>query len=282
MPIAPGTASHVLGLWRMSGQFSLLMLMGLLALPATAQVCGGNDIHGAYGVQLSGTVSIGVNGPQPMASISRLVFDGQGGIAGVSSADMAGYFLGNPVTGSYTFKTNCSLSFELQDDSGAWQHFAGLAKEGGSMVQIHQTDPDTGEPGIMVRTPAACRTAGLHGDYSLALSGAASQFATNRTPGAAFSIEGTVSADGAGNLLFNSPAGKTTGSYELDSDCVVEIELGVPQDDSADLLKLRGVLVDQGNLLLAVESDPAGIAAGRFTRLPSGTNTGNVTNPTAK
>ena len=46
----------------------MLGLMGIAGLPAAAQVCGSNDVHGAYGLQLWGNTTIGVNGPQPMAA----------------------------------------------------------------------------------------------------------------------------------------------------------------------------------------------------------------------
>ncbi len=242
-----------------------LCLVGIGAPPAAAQVCGRNDVQGAYGFQLSGTTNIGAPAAQPMVAIGRLVFDGEGGVTGVSSADLAGYFLGNPVTGSYAFKTDCSLTFELQDDSGAYQHFSGLAKEGGASVEIHQTDPETGERGVLERTPATCQNASFQGVFAFSLSGTASQFDTEQAPGSTFSTEGTVTADGAGNLVFTSAAGKTTGTYQMDSGCVAEIELGLLEGDSAGILKLRGVLVKQGKLLLAAESDPARIATARFT-----------------
>jgi len=243
----------------------LVCVAAIGTMPSAAQTCGRADVSGAYGFQLAGTTSIGADGPQPMVAIGRLVFDGQGGITGVSSADLAGYFLGNPVTGSYAFKSDCSLTFALQDDSGAFQHFTGLAKPGGASIDIRQTDPDTGERGVMEKTPASCDAASLHGAFNFTLSGTASQFDTEESPGSQFSLSGTMTADGAGNLTFTTSAGQTTGSYQLDSGCVAEMELGILEGNSAGILKLRGVLVKQGKLLLAVESDPARIASARFT-----------------
>lgn len=243
----------------------LLCLAAISGLPLAAQACGRDDVQGAYGFQLSGTINIGTNGPQPMAAVGLLVFDGHGAVGGVSSAALDGYFLGNPATGSYSFKTDCSLRFELRDDSGATQHFSGVATAGGARVEIHQTDPDTGERGVLERTPADCNTASLQGAFALSMSGTASQFATDQPPGSAFSLSGTVTADGAGNLVLITTAAKTTGSYQLDSDCVAEMELGVSNGESAGIVKLRGVLVNQGKLVLAVESDPARIATARLT-----------------
>lgn len=250
---------------------TILLVLGLAWLgnsAGAAEVCGPYDILGAYGFQLSGATTIGVDGPQPMVAIGRLVFDEDHNVTGVSSADLAGYFLGNPVTGSYSFHTDCSLTFALQDDSGTYQHFSGVVKERGATIEIHQTDPDTGEPGVMERTPGGCGNASFHGAFAFSLSGTASQFATDQAPGSPFSVSGTVIADGAGNLVFTSSGGKTTGSYTLDSDCIAEMELGLAEGDSSSILKMRGVLVKQGKLLLAVESDPARIATARFTEKP--------------
>ena len=250
---------------------SLLFLLCLVALEAPAagqQVCGRDDLQGAYGMQLSGSTTIGVNGAQPVAAIGRVEFDGEGGVSGVSSVNIAGYFLGNPVTGHYSFRTDCTFTFDLQDDSGALQHFRGVASEGGARAEIRQADPDTGEHGVLERTAAECKTETFQGTYSFALGGSASQFAADQAPGGQFSIGGTVTADGAGNLVFTSGGAKTTGSYQLGTDCIAEMELGVVEGDSAGILKMRGVLVRQGKLLLAVESDPARIATGRFTLQP--------------
>ncbi|MGO9270588.1 MAG: hypothetical protein ACLQOO_10105 [Terriglobia bacterium] len=243
----------------------LLCLMVLGGLPTSAQVCGRADVQGAYGFQLSGITTIGVDGPQPQAAIGRLVFGADGVVSGVASVDLNGYFLGNPVTGTYEFKTDCTLTFQLQDDSGAFQHFSGVAKEGGASVEFHQGDTGAGGRGVLEKTPDGCKTESFHGSYAFALSGTASQFATDQPAGSVFSVQGTVDADGAGNLAFTTASGKTTGSYQLDSDCIAEIELGMSNGDSSSILKLRGVLVNEGKRLLAVESDPARTATARFT-----------------
>jgi hypothetical protein len=241
-----------------------LCLVVAASLPAWAQVCGRDDVQGAYGFQLSGTTTIGSNGPQPQAGIGRLVFDGQGGVSGVSSVMLDGYFLGNPVTGTYTFKTDCTLTFQLQDTSGGFQNFSGVAKEGGASVEFHQSDTGAGGHGVLEKTAGACKTESWHGSYTFTLSGNASQFATDQAAGSVYSVKGTVDADGAGNLTLTTSTKKTTGSYQLDSDCIAEMELGVPDGDSASILKMRGVLVSDGKRLLAVESDPARIATARF------------------
>lgn len=260
----------MLGLDRdyMRGLLILPWIVVLGGMPAAADVCGRADIYGAYGFQLTGTTTIGALGPQAEAAVGRLVFDGDGGVSGVASVNLNGYFLGNPVTGSYTFKTNCDLTFELQDDSGAFQHFEGLVRPGGNSAEIHQTDPGAGGRGVLERTPSTCDDTSLKGSFALALSGTASQFATDEAPGAAFAVSGTLDADGAGNLALTTASGKTTGSYDVDSDCVAEVQLGVAVGGSASIIKLRGVVVKDGKLVLAVESDPEHTASARLTAKP--------------
>lgn len=249
----------------MRGPIILLFLVVLGGMPAAADVCGRTDVLGSYGFQLSGTTTIGAAGPQAQAAVGRLVFDSDGNVNGVSSVNLNGYFLGNPVTGTYAFKTDCTLTFQLQDDSGGFQHFQGLAKSGGNSAEIHQTDEGAGGRGVLERTPESCSAESLHGLYALALSGTASQFATDQAPGSAFTLSGTVDADGAGDLALTTAGGKTTGSYQVDSDCVVEMQMGVAFGDSAAIVKLRGVLVKGGRLVLAVESDPAHTATALLT-----------------
>ena len=83
------------------------------------------DILGAYGFQLSGSSTISGR-PSPVGGVGRLVFeDARRTVSGYSSVNFNGFFLGNPVTGSYEFQTDCTLTWTMQDDSGAFQHFKG-------------------------------------------------------------------------------------------------------------------------------------------------------------
>jgi hypothetical protein len=179
-----------------------------------------------------------------------------------------GYFLGNPVTGQYTFTNDCRLTFQLQDISGGFQHFQGLARPGGNFAEIHQTDPGAGGRGVMERASSDCSATSVHGPFALTLSGTASQFNGDQDPGSRFSLSGTIEPDGGGNLTLTTTAGKTPGSYQVDSDCVVEMELAIPTGDSLVPLKLRGVLAARGKLILAVESDPGHVATARLTAKP--------------
>src|SRR6058998_1132403 len=105
-----------------------------------ADVCNPAKLFGPYAFQLSGTTTIS-SAPKPTASLGRIVFDGQGKVSGTSSAMFEGLLLGNPVTGSYEAKTDCTLTWQLQDDSGAYQHFSGSLSGDLSRGQFQQTDP---------------------------------------------------------------------------------------------------------------------------------------------
>jgi hypothetical protein len=211
----------------------------LFAFPSAAQVCGNFDLSGAYGFQLSGTTTI-AGDPKPMAAIGRLDFATEGRISGTSSVNFGGLFLGNPVTGTYSASSNCSFTFELQDDSGGWQHFRGTLTPGGARATFHQTDPATGGRGVLAKLPASCGAAVIHGAYAVILDG-------RRT---------ATSADGAGNLSWKAGDSVNTGTYTVDSDCFVELNFG---------MRLRGIVVDAGRAVFAVQTDPGKVATATFT-----------------
>jgi hypothetical protein len=211
------------------------LLLMALATTASGEVCGANDLSGAYGFLLSGTNSIS-GSVKPSASIGRLNFESDGVLSGTSSVNFNGLFLGNPVTGKYTFQTDCALSIELQDTSGAWQHFRGTLSPGGARGDFRQTDPGAGLHGELHRVADSCADATFHGKYAVAIG----------------SHKTVTTADGAGGLAWET----NSGTYHVDGDCFVEVNFG---------LKLRGVLVDGGRTVLAVQSDPGAVSTATFT-----------------
>src|SRR6202167_1499823 len=121
----------------------------LLAIPArAADVCDPAKLEGAYGFQLSGHTTISADS-KPVVSVGRLVFDGHGVLSGYASVNFAGYFLGNPVTGSYEAHDDCTISWSLQDDSGAFQHFTGKLTPDNSSAEFHQSDTGGAQDGIL-------------------------------------------------------------------------------------------------------------------------------------
>ena len=165
-------------LWAVAGVS--VLFVGLPAL--AADLCALSDIHGAYGFQFEGVTKIG--GPEkPLAGVARLVFDGTKEVSGVSSVNFNGLFLGNPVTGSYEFHTDCSLDVHLQDTSGAFQNLTGRAASGGNRVEMRQSDSGTAVHGLMVRIASVCAASGLSGRFNLALTGHPTPFVTEASKG---------------------------------------------------------------------------------------------------
>jgi hypothetical protein len=231
-------------------KFRLMFGMILTAAAAVAQtVCAPSDLAGIYGMQLAGSSTIS-GAITPVTSVGRLVLDGSGKISGYSSVNFKGLFLGNPVTGTYAAKDDCTATFSLQDDSGAWQKFSGKMKPGGASMEFHQEDPQTAVAGTLTKTPASCGAAFFRGTYTFTMTAL-----QNRV---------TAQADGVGNLSFTMAGRQTNGTYNVDSDCFVEMEFELP--GAAGAVKARGIVIDEGAQIVGVRSDPAQVAAVRFRR----------------
>jgi len=240
-------------------------LVALASLPAgAAQLCSPADIHGPYGLQLDGVTTI-AGSEIPIAVVGRLTLDSDGTVSGVTSVNFNGLFLGNPTTGKFDIQTDCTLTLSLQDTSGAFQHFAGTSEPGGGRVEMRQTDPKTHERGWLVRSPDHCDAAAFHGQFDFSLSGHSTPLVSEGVKGAG-SAKAVVQADGSGSLVVQRGDAKTGGTYTVDADCFVQLEFGLSDGDNSALVKLRGVLVNDGKELLAVETDPEQVAAARFSQ----------------
>jgi len=241
---------------------SMLALAAALGTSAcAADVCDPAKLAGAYGFELSGHATISGDS-KPVVSVGRLVFDGSGVLSGYSSVNFAGYFLGNPVTGKYESHPDCTISWSLQDDSGAFQHFSGKLRPDNSAAEFSQSDPGGAQNGVLERVAPKCSIAGLAPHYSFGISGST----TPMNPGdlgRQVSTEGSVEPDAAGNLKIAIPnASATTGTITVDSDCFATITMTLPSGDS---IALRGVLVNGGKRILAMETDPGTTVTAKFT-----------------
>jgi hypothetical protein len=229
-----------------------------------ADICSEAELQGPYGFHLSGTTTISGT-PSQVVGVARIVFAGDGVLSGYSSVSFNGLLLGNPVSGTYEVKQDCSMTFSLQDDSGAFQHFHGTVKQGGERADFRQIDPGTKESGIIRRTSDACQLLDFQGEYSVSLSGATIPMET-AGPARPVSSNGRIQADGAGKFTVKETldrADSTTplaaaGTYEIDSDCTVRMEL-TP-------IKLRGILVMKGRELLAIQTDAGETVSARFVK----------------
>jgi hypothetical protein len=233
-----------------------LFLSVLLSASAAraADVCNPADLVGPYAFQLTGTTDISGT-PRPTASLGRITFDGRGNLSGTASATFRGLLLGNPVTGSYETKSDCSVSWMLQDDSGGFQHFSGTLSTDGTRVPFKQTDPGGAQGGIMNKTSDACSAANLLEKYNYTVSGST----TPMQPG---EVPHTVSATGTLDIAEN-------GSFQVDSDCSVRFGWTLPAQDGRDApfspMTMRGFLVNGGREILAFQTDPGAMVAARFS-----------------
>ena len=231
----------------------------LLLLPASviqaADACYPNRFAGAYAFQLAGLTNISGT-PQPTTSLGRITFGDGGKVSGTSSIKLAGFLLGNPVTGSYEAKPDCTVSWQLQDDSGAYQHFSGRYTLDGIRVQFRQTDHGGVPDGIMVRTSDSCAGSDLKRKYSFTVSG-------STTPMKSGESARTVSGKGTIDTA-------REGDFHVDSDCAVHFTLTVPSAEgqpASPLIALRGFLVNGGKEILAFQPDPGAMVSARLIAL---------------
>jgi hypothetical protein len=78
--------------------------------------------------------------------------------------------------------------------------------------------------------------------------------------------KGLIEADGQGNLAFaasDSSPFEPAGSFQMEDDCTLEmsLELSSGESESVDVTwNFRGVLVNGGNAVIGIESDPGSVA----------------------
>ena len=244
-----------------------LLLLAVVCQAHSADVCEPRKFEGAYGVQLSGNTTIS-GAPKPVAAIGRLVFDGQGGVTGYMSVNFSGYLLGNPVTGSYDAHTNCALNWSLQDDSGAYQHFSGTMTGDFLRVQFRQSDQGGADHGVMVRTPKVCSTGTLLKRYTYSISGSTTPMLPGETAHTV-SSSGAVDVTGTGNVTLtpDGPHAPSTGTVEVDGQCIATMQLAFSGTDSDAKIpmNLRGVLLDDGKEILAIQTDPGTTVIAKFS-----------------
>uniref|UniRef100_Q025Y9 Lipoprotein n=1 Tax=Solibacter usitatus (strain Ellin6076) TaxID=234267 RepID=Q025Y9_SOLUE len=232
-------------------RYALLCAL-LMPLGYAADVCNPATFPGAYGSILSGNTTISGDS-LPSASVARLVFDSSGKVSGTTSANFSGYFLGNPVSGDYTVKDDCSLDWRLQDEYGGFQHFAGKLSLDGKRVAFSQTDPGGPQHGVMIRSSESCLSSDFRGRYRIAFNGFIVDLDTGYPTGR-ISMSGILEADGNTGLRFTSDRASSQikeASYQLEGDCVVHMQF--PLDGQT--LNFRAVIVNDGKEILGIQSD---------------------------
>jgi hypothetical protein len=109
-----------------------------------------------------------------------------------------------------------------------------------------------------------CSAAALAARYSFALSGNASPMNPGDVP-RRVSATGIAEPDAAGALQLTMADAGGSGTIAIDSDCIAQMTMALP---TGDTVALRGVLVDGGKRILAVETDPGTTVTATFTARP--------------
>lgn len=233
-------------------RFACFPILFSVAAVLYADACDPARFSGPYAFQLSGTTTISGT-EKPTTVLGRLTFDGAGIVDGVSSAMFTGLLLSNPVTGAYEVHTDCTITWKLQDDSGAYQNFAGAVSQDLTRIQFRQTDPGGAQRGTMRKTLETCSAADLQKRYTYSISGTI--IPMQETSAA------TRTVSGKGILLADE-----TPSLQVDADCTVQFSLLLRMPNGDQLpMKMRGYLVDGGKEILAIQTDPGAMVAGRFS-----------------
>jgi hypothetical protein len=249
------------------GPVRLLAFVFVISLPLCADVCNPASLQGPYGFQLSGDTTISGES-KPVSAVGRIVLAADGTISGYSTVMFAGLLLGNPVTGIYEARWDCTVSWSLQDDSGAFQHFTGVATSDAKTVSFSQTDPGGARNGRMARTPAECKAADVGKRYEFTLSGTTIPMLPGDAAGTV-NAKGLIRADENSNFkltLTGAAAAPTDVTLAVDAQCVVDMQLAVPAQDAATItpMTLRGVLVDDGKEILAIQTDAGAMVSAAF------------------
>lgn len=224
-------------------------------------VCNPNDVRGPYALFLSGETTISGE-PKPVASVARVVLADQGILSGYSSTMFAGFLQGNPVKGTYEVRPDCTMTWSLQDDSGAFQHFSGQVAADGKRGEFRQTDPGGAQNGTMACTADACAAAGLGRKFDVTLSGNSVPMSPGEAS-SAVSAQGRMEADDHGNYQLVIPGKPGVGvTIRFEPGCIVLMGLTLP--GTAAPTNLRGLIVNGGKEILAIQTDPGFMVSARF------------------
>jgi hypothetical protein len=235
----------------------------LLPLGYAADVCNPANFPGAYGVILSGTTTISGEA-KPVVSVARLVFEAPGKVSGTSSVNFGGLLLGNPVTGEYTMKNDCSLTWKLQDDSGNFQSFSGKLSLDGKHIDFTQTDPGSPQRGAMVRSAESCPSSDFRGRYRIAIAGYLTNMDTGHTSGKV-DINGAIDADGNTGLRFTPDRDSSpieSANYQMEGGCLLHLQLA----REGQTMNFRVIIVNDGKELLGIETDAGSTVTLRVTQ----------------
>ncbi|HEV3202524.1 MAG TPA: hypothetical protein VGZ73_31745 [Bryobacteraceae bacterium] len=273
----------------MNTQNTLKIITGLAlaigAMPRAQAItgCTNNMLSGAYGWQLSGTLTPSLSGgvagavtpPKALSRISSgapgtvsvaaglatVFLDGGGNLFGNAVLILDGTSSEGPVTGAYNVNDDCSLSITLTDSGGGTQHFDGVVVNRGDGVNLLQTDPGVGVSGSLRHARGFCQTSDIGGGFGFRSAG------TIAASGP-FSSIGSINLDGQGNVTasesrFGNGAYSqvvSAGSITVNSDCSLNMTLAANTDGS--LVNYRGIILNSTKDMFLLRSDDGATITG--------------------
>ena len=193
--------------------------------------CSIGTLRGAYIYALDGFTIAGEDASQraPFAQAGREIFNGDGTMSGIGTANFNGEVVRVTYTGTYTVAADCTGAVTFTDGAGVVSHYDIAIEDGGAEFGFIQTDPNVVTAAFERRrttSPARCSLATLKGDYVYAGDGfdVAGTGSTQRTPFATagrevYAGDGTLS--GIDTTSSNGVIARTTytSTYTVNADC---------------------------------------------------------------
>jgi hypothetical protein len=241
-----------------------MIVLATFALGSTAgATCSNASLSGTYGFVHLGTDS---SGTPATAAVTQITFDSTTGtFTGENTASHDGVIVTDPVTGTYVIASNCTGTgtpagaspFSIVVTSTGFLA-AHLLSEGYAVKQ--------GSP--------TCTNAGVKGSFGFETTGV---FLAGAAAGAVAFIgelkltvnsfgEGVISgqvASSEGGTFLTFPEEPVTGSYWVTPDCRGGATI-TPKGQSE--MHFRFAVVDGGNEMLAIETDPDTVVSGTLQR----------------
>lgn len=211
---------------RIIATLGTILLVSLPSFRAQAQTCTNSSLNGTYFYVLGGSVTAGT-GVAPYAELGKLIADGNGGVAGQSTASIGGSLAPFSLSGSYTVQGDCTGTLTLSVNSQSTETIAFQIVDGGQSAVVAFSSSGAVVVGRAYRAVSGgasqCGNALLTGAYGYLLSGQVSQ----QSGSFLYSDAGQVVSNGSGGIttvsVANLGAGASqvsgAGTYSIASDC---------------------------------------------------------------
>jgi hypothetical protein len=240
---------------------SAIVLASFAFSSAAGATCSNASLSGAYGFLHDGTDSTGA---PATAAVAQITFDPiTGTFKGEQTASHDGAIVTNPISGTYTIASNCTGT----GTPAAGVPFSIMVTSTG-IVGLHLL----AEGFAVQQGSATCTNAGVKGRFGFETTGVV--VAGPDAGAVAYIGELKLSVDASGDGVISghlsSSEGSTfiaeepvTGSYTVSPDCAGRATItpeGHPE------MRFRLVVVNGGNQMLVIETDPNTVVSGTLQR----------------